>query len=67
LTKTRPVYEFVRKTLGIDMHGLENHRSFPDGLDLEDATIGEKVSLIHEVRKQWLIVPTLFVDKMFAL
>jgi len=48
LTKTRPVYEFVRKTLGIDMHGLENHRSFPDGLDLEDATIGEKVSLIHE-------------------
>ena len=67
LTKTRPVYEFVRKTLGIDMHGLENHRSFPDGLDLEDATIGEKVSLIHEVRKQWLIVPTLFVDKTFAL
>jgi len=67
LTRTRAVYEFVRNTLGINMHGLENHQSFPDGLDLEDATIGEKVSLIHEVRKQWLIVPSLFVDKMLAL
>ena len=66
LIRTRPVYEFVRKTLGINMHGLENHRSFPDGLDLEDATIGEKVSLIHEVRKQWLVVPTLFIDKMLC-
>lgn len=51
LTRTRAVYEFVRKTLSINMHGLENHQSFPDGLDLEDATIGEKVSLIHEVRR----------------
>jgi len=50
LTKTRPVYEFVRMTLGIGMHGLENHQNFPDGMDLKDATIGEKVSLIHEVR-----------------
>lgn len=50
LTKTRPVYEFVRMTLGIGMHGLENHQCFPDGMDLEDATVGEKVSLIHEVR-----------------
>ncbi|KAI0251153.1 L-Aspartase-like protein [Lactifluus subvellereus] len=48
LTKTRPVYEFVRKTLGIRMHGLENHQSFPEGLDIEDSTIGENVSLIHE-------------------
>jgi phenylalanine ammonia-lyase len=50
LTKTRPVYEFVRMALRIGMHGLENHQNFPDGMDLEDATIGEKVSLIHEVR-----------------
>jgi len=48
LTKTRPVYEFVRTTLGIGMHGLENHQLFPEGMDLEDATIGEKVALIHE-------------------
>jgi phenylalanine ammonia-lyase len=51
LTRTRPIYEFVRITLGIGMHGLENHQLFPDGMDLEDATLGEKVSLIHEVRK----------------
>lgn len=51
LTKTRPVYDFVRTTLGIGMHGLENHQLFPEGMDLEDATIGEKVALIHEVRK----------------
>ncbi|KAI0000889.1 phenylalanine ammonia-lyase [Russula vinacea] len=48
LTRTRPIYEFVRITLGIGMHGLENHQLFPDGMDLEDATLGEKVSLIHE-------------------
>jgi len=48
LVRTRAVYEYVRTTLKIEMHGLENHRSFPEGLDIEDATIGEKVSLIHE-------------------
>jgi phenylalanine ammonia-lyase len=62
LTKTRPVYEFVRTSLNINMHGLENHRAFPDGLDLEDATIGEKVSLIHEVRKKSPSVANYFVD-----
>lgn len=51
LLKTRPVYEFVRTNLGIRMHGLENHESFPNGLDVEEATIGENVSLIHEVRE----------------
>jgi phenylalanine ammonia-lyase len=63
LTRTRPVYEFVRTTLSIGMHGLENHQSFPDGLDLEDATIGENVSLIHEVRKQKLIVPNYLLTR----
>ena len=51
LIKTRPVYEFVRENLGIGMHGLQNHESFPNGLDVEEATIGENVSLIHEVRE----------------
>lgn len=59
LTKMRPVYEFVRKTLGISMHGLENHQSFPEGLDIENATIGENVSLIHEVRGPLLFRPTI--------
>ena len=51
LTKMRPIYEFVRVYLGISMHGLQNHESFPNGLDVEEATIGENVSLIQEVRK----------------
>ncbi|KAI9441666.1 phenylalanine ammonia-lyase [Lactarius indigo] len=59
LTKTRPVYEFVRENLGIGMHGLTNHESFPDGLDIEEATIGENVSLIHEAIRdgelQWIV------------
>jgi phenylalanine ammonia-lyase len=56
LSKTRPVYEFVRKTLGIRMHGLENHQIFPEGLDIENATIGENVSLIYEVRALLLLL-----------
>jgi phenylalanine ammonia-lyase len=60
LSKTRPVYEFVRKTLGIGMHGLENHQVFPEGLDIENATIGEDVSLIYEVRT--LLVTWPFID-----
>ncbi len=50
LNKTRPVYEFVRKTLGIRMHGSENESVFSNGLGVEDVTIGQNVSLIHEVR-----------------
>lgn len=50
LNKTRPIYEFVRKTLGIRMHGSENESVFSNGLGIEDVTIGQNVSLIHEVR-----------------
>ncbi|KAH9067606.1 L-Aspartase-like protein [Lactarius vividus] len=48
LNKTRPIYEFVRKTLGIRMHGSENESAFANGLGIEDVTIGQNVSLIHE-------------------
>ncbi|KAM6502511.1 L-Aspartase-like protein [Amanita muscaria] len=48
LNKTRPMYEFVRITLGIRMHGAENLHSFESGLGVEDATVGQNVSLIHE-------------------
>jgi phenylalanine ammonia-lyase len=41
------------------MHGLQNHESFPNGLDVEEATIGENVSLIHEAIRdgqlQWIV------------
>jgi phenylalanine ammonia-lyase len=50
LNKTRPIYDFVRKTLGIRMHGSENESVFSNGLGVEDVTIGQNVSLIHEVR-----------------
>jgi len=49
LNKTRPVYEFVRITLGIRMHGSENYSRFANGLGVEEVTVGENVSLIHEV------------------
>ncbi|KAF8738483.1 hypothetical protein AX14_011320 [Amanita brunnescens Koide BX004] len=48
LNKTRPVYEFVRVTLGIKMHGLENLHTFENGLGIEDVTVGQNVSLIYE-------------------
>ena len=49
LNKTRPVYEFIRLTLGIRMHGSENYSRFAKGLGVEDVTVGQNVSLIHEV------------------
>ena len=50
LNKTRPIYEFVRLTLGIRMHGSENYSLFPNSLGVDDVTVGQNVSLIHEVR-----------------
>jgi phenylalanine ammonia-lyase len=50
LSGTRPIYEFVRLTLDICMHGSENESFFANGLGVEDVTIGQNVSLIHEVR-----------------
>jgi len=48
LSRTRPVYEFVRKKLGIRMHGSENYDLFKNGLGVDDVTIGQNVSLIYE-------------------
>ncbi|ESK92064.1 phenylalanine ammonium lyase [Moniliophthora roreri MCA 2997] len=48
LNRTRPVYEFVRKTLGIKMSGAENYMRFPNGHGLDAQTSGQDISLIHE-------------------
>jgi hypothetical protein len=56
LTKTQPIYELVQEDLGISMHNLQNHESFPNGLDVEEATTGEIVSLIHEVRARSVVL-----------
>jgi phenylalanine ammonia-lyase len=58
LQGTRPVYDFVRNTLGIRMHGKENFDEFELGLGVEDVTIGESVSMIYEVCSRiFLLVP----------
>jgi phenylalanine ammonia-lyase len=49
LQKTRPVYDFIRITLGIRMHGSENYNRFQKGLGTEHDNIGQHISLIHEV------------------
>ncbi|KAG8996235.1 hypothetical protein FRB93_000901 [Tulasnella sp. JGI-2019a] len=46
LGKTRPVYEYVRVTLGVKMHGNENAAGFGGGFT--QATIGQNVSTIYE-------------------
>ncbi|KAJ7354146.1 L-Aspartase-like protein [Mycena albidolilacea] len=48
LNKTRPVYEFVRLTLGIGMHGTENYNFFVNGLGEDEDTTGESITLIQE-------------------
>ena len=48
LGKSRAVYEFVRTTLGIRMHGSENLHDFKEGPGVEDPTIGQDIALIHE-------------------
>lgn len=63
LGRTRPIYEFVRLTLGIRMHGSENESVFANGLGVEDVTIGQNVALIHEAirdGKMQAVVANLF-------
>ncbi|KAJ7596029.1 L-Aspartase-like protein [Mycena floridula] len=48
LGKTRALYEYVRVTLGIKMHGTENFSGFANGLGSDDVTIGQNVSKIYE-------------------
>lgn len=57
LGKTKDMYEYVRKTLGIKMHGYENYTGFASGLCVDELSIGENISIIYEVR-----CPFPFVD-----
>lgn len=62
LGRTRPVYEYVRCTLGVKMHGNENITRFDGGFTQE--TIGQNVSKIYEVRCSVQVFSslTLYVD-----
>jgi phenylalanine ammonia-lyase len=66
LNRTRPVYEFVRITLGIRMHGAENLHSFESGLGVEDVTVGQNVSLIHEAIRDGKLQP-IIVSMLYLL
>ncbi|KAF7298068.1 Phenylalanine ammonia-lyase [Mycena chlorophos] len=58
LNKTRPVYEFVRLTLGIKMHGAENYSGWVHGLNVDEDTTGAHVSRIHEAIRDGKLQPT---------
>ncbi|KAJ7435165.1 L-Aspartase-like protein [Mycena galericulata] len=57
LNKTRPVYEFVRLTLGIKTHGAENYSSFANGMGVDEDTVGAHISLIHEAIRDGKMQP----------
>ncbi|KAJ7182481.1 L-Aspartase-like protein [Mycena crocata] len=48
LGKTNLLYDFVRHKLNIKLHGIENYSGFPNGLGVDDVTIGQNISLIYE-------------------
>lgn len=50
LNKTRAVYEYVRVSLGVHMHGAENLHNFDGGLGASgEPTIGQNIAKIYEV------------------
>lgn len=46
---SRHIYRFIRNNLGIRMHGVENLVAFEGGLNSQEATTGEHISLIYDV------------------
>lgn len=46
--KSRRLYEFVRTELNVRMYGVENLHNFAAGPGVEETSIGENISLIHE-------------------
>ncbi|TFK44776.1 L-Aspartase-like protein [Crucibulum laeve] len=59
LGKTKTVYEFIRVSLGIKMHGAENYNLFVQGLGMEDVSIGQNISLIHEAIRDGKLQPVI--------
>ncbi|KAL0566724.1 Protein pal1 [Marasmius crinis-equi] len=58
LGKTRAMYEFVRITLGVKMHGLDNLTGFVDDSGL-DNTVGQQISVIYEAIRDGKIHETI--------
>lgn len=59
LNKTRPIYEYVRITLDIKMHGSENNDMFSNGLGVDEVSIGQNISFIQEVSQFVRSIPYL--------
>ena len=51
LGKTRCMYSYIRKELGVKMHGAQNFSPIPEGFVDDDGSIGENISKIYEVRQ----------------
>lgn len=45
---TRSIYEFIRKDLSVKMHGNENLEGFPNGIGVDNISIGQNISKIYE-------------------
>ena len=60
LGRTERLYEYIREGLGIRMHGSENHELFPNGLGVDELSVGQNISKIYEVR-YCLSLPTYLV------
>ncbi|KAF4620679.1 hypothetical protein D9613_000743 [Agrocybe pediades] len=48
LGKTKAMYNYIRKDLGIKMHGAENHSKFANGIGSDEVSIGQNISKIYE-------------------
>lgn len=64
LGKTQAVYTFVRTTLGVRMHGVENFSKFANGLGRDDTTIGGNISIIYEAIRDGKMSP--IVSALFS-
>lgn len=45
---TKAIYEYIRKDLGVKMHGDENFALFPNGIGKDNVSIGQNISKIYE-------------------
>lgn len=58
---SKGVYEFIRKDLGVKMHGNENLTLFPHGINADNGSIGQNISKIYEVRKYTVLQLVFFL------
>lgn len=54
LGKTRCMYSYIRKDLGVKMHGTQNFGPISNGIAEDDISVGENISKIYEVRQSVL-------------